>query len=112
MRQADLSRLRRFVYGISLIPVELVRKGIAVLSRGFAQVDGLTESIRAITHLPPLGDHTEAEGEGIKSGGEPMIGVELRVVDSAGGAKIAAGQVSEILFRSTQNMKGLLEPAA
>ncbi len=104
VQEADLASLKLVIYGASPIPLELLRKAMAVLKCDFAQVYGLTETTGAITYLPPE-DHKGAAGERLKSCGKPMAGVELRVVDAAGN-DVPVGQVGEILCRSAQNMKG------
>jgi long-chain acyl-CoA synthetase len=104
VQEADLSSLKLVIYGASPMPLDLVKKAMAVLKCEFAQVYGLTETTGAITYLPPE-DHTEAAGERLKSCGRAMEGVELRVADATG-EEVPVGQVGEILCRSVQNMKG------
>ena len=104
---ADFSSLEVVVYGASPITEEVLESSVKLLGCRFFQVYGLTETTGAITHLPPA-DH-DLSGPArhrLRSCGLPGTGVELRVVDVATGADVAADVPGEILVRSRQVMKG------
>ena len=100
----DFSSLELIVYGASPAPIDLVRNARKTFGCDLAQVYGLTETTGAITYLPPE-DHEEKNAERLKSCGKAMNGIEIRVVD-ADGNEVAAGEVGEIITRSSQNMLG------
>lgn len=100
----DFASLELVVYGASPIPLDLLAQAVGTLKCDFAQVYGLTETMGAITYLPPS-DHDPDGSPRMKSCGYPMEGVEIRIVD-ADGAECEAGVVGEIACRTRQNMKG------
>lgn len=103
--EADLSAVRRIVYGASAIPVHVLQGALARFrSAGFVQIYGLTETTGGITVLTPH-DHLDPTGERLKSCGRPIDGVELRI-EAMDGTDVASGEVGEILCRTVKNMKG------
>jgi long-chain acyl-CoA synthetase len=102
--ETDFSSLELIVYGASPAPIDLVRKAVKVFGCGLAQVYGLTETTGAITYLGPE-IHSAGDPERLKSCGQAMNGVELRVVDGAG-REVATGDVGEVVCRSPQVMLG------
>ena len=98
-------RLRHMLYGASPIALDLLRQATAVFGCGFAQQYGMTETCGTIVYLPPE-DHDPAGNDRMRSAGLPLPGVELRVVDPATRAPLAAGAVGEIETRSACNMAG------
>jgi acyl-CoA synthetase (AMP-forming)/AMP-acid ligase II len=102
--ETDFSNLQLVLYGASPMPLELLRKSMAVFKCQFAQVYGLTETTGAITYLPPE-DHDPNGNERMKSCGKPFSSVEIRIVDEQGTA-LPPREVGEIITRSKQNMKG------
>jgi acyl-CoA synthetase (AMP-forming)/AMP-acid ligase II len=86
------------------MPLELLRKSMAVFKCQFAQVYGLTETTGAITYLPPE-DHDPNGNERMKSCGKPFSSVEIKIVDEQGNT-LPPREVGEIITRSKQNMKG------
>jgi long-chain acyl-CoA synthetase len=100
----DFSTLELVVYGASPAPLDLVRKAVKVFGCGLAQVYGLTETTGAITYLGPE-VHKAGDAELLKSCGQAMTGVELRVVDGVG-KDVATGDVGEVICRSPQIMLG------
>ncbi|WP_050386900.1 fatty acid--CoA ligase [Bradyrhizobium pachyrhizi] len=102
---ADLTSLRRIVYGASPIPSKLLQRAIQRFSSaGFLQLYGLTETTGGITLLTAE-DHADPESPRLKSCGRPLSGVDLRVVD-ADGNQVREGEVGEIICRTVKNMKG------
>ncbi len=100
----DFSSLDLVAYGASPIPLELLRRAIAVFGCGFVQLYGLTETTGAITVLPAE-DHADPTGERLKSCGRPMQGVDLRIVDGEG-KPLPAGGIGEVICRTPQLMRG------
>jgi acyl-CoA synthetase (AMP-forming)/AMP-acid ligase II len=101
---ADLSSLRRVVYGASPIAPEVLRGALRTFGCEFHQFYGMTETF-AITMLRPK-DH--AITERLPSAGTDALGIQSRVVD-ADERPVAAGTVGEILARGPQLMTGYWE---
>jgi fatty-acyl-CoA synthase len=104
IRDAELSSLKLIYYGASPIPVELLRNALNIFRCGFAQLYGLTEATAGITCLRPE-EHADLNSERLLSCGQPLDGVEIRVVDATG-EPLPPRQVGEIVCRTTQIMKG------
>ncbi len=103
-QETDFSSLELVLYGASPIPVDLLRRAMAVFKCRFAQVYGLTETTGAITYLGPEHHHPDS-ADRMLSCGRPMAGVELRILD-ADGQPLPPRQVGEIVCRTPQIMKG------
>jgi acyl-CoA synthetase (AMP-forming)/AMP-acid ligase II len=77
----------------------------------FIQVYGLTEVAGVATHLMPEA-HREAISSGhperLTSAGQPIPGVEVRIVDPGTLEDLPAGEHGEIWLRTPQLMKGFL----
>ena len=102
---ADLSSMRRIVYGASPMPSMLLQRALKrFTSTGFVQIYGLTETTGAVTVLSPE-DHLEPGHPRLKSCGRAIRGVELRIV-GANGKPVPQGNVGEIACRTEKNMKG------
>lgn len=99
---ADLSSLRRILYGASPIPVPVLRRAISLFGCQFEQGYGLTETVGPVAMLRPE-DHLEDDK--LKSCGKPVPGMDARVVDN-NLDELPAGQVGEILIAGPQLMKG------
>jgi long-chain acyl-CoA synthetase len=98
----DLTSLVAIAYGAAAAPITLVRRAMAALPHvAFANVFGQTETLGAYTTLMPA-DHRDPARAG--SVGRPLPGVEVRVVDPATGADVAAGTVGELWVNTTQNV--------
>ncbi|MEM7801414.1 MAG: long-chain-fatty-acid--CoA ligase, partial [Chloroflexota bacterium] len=100
----DLSSLERIAYGASPIPLELLKVAMRLIKCSFSQAYGLTETTGGITSLP-ASDHVNPSSNRLNSCGQPLPGVEIRVVDPHGD-DLPFGEVGEIICRSDQNMKG------
>ncbi|KSB90168.1 acyl-CoA synthetase [Caulobacter vibrioides] len=103
-REIDYSRLSYILYGAAPIPLDLLRESIEVFGCGFVQQYGMTETTGTVVYLPPE-DHDPAGNKRMRSAGLPMPGVELRILDEAGGV-LPANTVGEIAVRSSSNMAG------
>jgi acyl-CoA synthetase (AMP-forming)/AMP-acid ligase II len=103
----DLSSLQVLTYGASPISEALVERATRLLPHtAFIQAYGMTELAPFITMLPPA-LHTEAgraRGK-IRSAGQPVLGVELRIMDAEGHA-LPQGACGEIVVRSPAAMLG------
>jgi long-chain acyl-CoA synthetase len=102
LASADLSSLRLALSGAAPCPWELSqewrrRTGMRIL-RGY----GMTELFRPISYV--AGDPTDLPD----AIGRPVPGVEVRVVDEAGGA-LPAGAVGELEIKSPAAMDGYLD---
>jgi len=100
----NLSSLQLMFYGASPIPIELLRKALAVFKCDFIQFYGLTETGGGITYLGAE-EHGDLTAERLLSCGRPMDGVEIRIVNALG-EPLPPRQVGEIICRSAQVMKG------
>lgn len=103
----DLGSLRLLAYGASPISEALLDRALRLLPHtGFLQCYGMTELAPMITLLMPELHVGEGRARGkIGSAGQPIVGVELRVVD-ARGRDLAVGEVGEVIVRSPAHMLG------
>ena len=102
---ADLSSVRALLYGASPIPLDILKRSMALFPNArFVQMYGATETSGTIVYLPPE-DHDIGGNERMTGCGKPFPQVELRVVDPDG-SDVAPGVVGEILVRSPLVMKG------
>ena len=106
---AAFSRLRCFCYGASPMPLPLLRRALDTWPDiEFSQVYGMTEFGGVITALSPE-DHRDGDHpERLTSGGRPIDGAELRVVDPVTLLDVAPGETGELWFRTDQMMTGYL----
>lgn len=98
----DISTLRQVIYGSSPMAVEWIRKALERFEGvEFIQAYGLTETAPLLTMLP-MADHLTAVSTGddevLKSVGQPLVGVDLKLVDNEGEA-VAAGEAGEVVVR-------------
>jgi acyl-CoA synthetase (AMP-forming)/AMP-acid ligase II len=101
---ADLSSVRRLVYGASPIAEDLLLRAMRVFANAsFCQVYGSTESSAVATILGPA-DHDATNGR-LRSCGKAHAGTEVCVVDGDGNA-MPTGQVGEVVLRGPCVMKG------
>lgn len=105
--RADFSSMELLMYGASPMGDVLLRRAIATLGCQFMHAYGMTESSGTVVCLGP--DKHDPEGPHIallKSCGQPLPWVELRVVDPATHQDVPTGAVGEIWLRSAMIMKG------
>lgn len=101
----DLSSLRQVSYGASPMPLPLLRTAMSKLNCKFSQGYGMTELSPLVTSLAPE-DHRLEEGhERLRSAGKPVLGVEVRVVNSRD-EDVAAGEAGEVIARGPNVMRG------
>jgi acyl-CoA synthetase (AMP-forming)/AMP-acid ligase II len=104
----DLTSLRLILYAGSSMPVELLKKALAVFHCGFAQLYGQTESGPFTTVLKPedhVLDGSEQRLARLASSGRAVINYEIRIVDEDDN-DVPMGQVGEIIGRSEAMMLG------
>ena len=100
---ADFSSLRRMLYAGSPIGQHTLQQALEVFGCDFVQFYGTTETF-IITLLRPE-QHRLDNPDLLRSCGQPMPGVELRIVDPNGG-DVAAGVAGEVLVRSPWMFSG------
>jgi long-chain acyl-CoA synthetase len=108
VNQYDLSSLRLILYAGSSMPVELLKKALAVFPCGFAQMYGQTESGPFTTVLKPedhIMDGSEQRLARLASSGKAAINYELKIVDE-NDIELPRGQVGELIGRSEAMMIG------
>lgn len=101
-QQTDYSSLKLVGYGASPIPLDLLRGALKTFGCDFAQVYGLTETAGTICALMPA-DHDLNGNERMRGIGQPINGVEMKVVGEDG-AEVAPRAIGEIVIRSTANL--------
>ena len=105
--QADLSSLQLLMYGAAPIGDVLLRRALQVLRCRFIQAYGMTETSGTVVDLLPE-DH-EPDGpraDLLRSVGQALPWVELRVIDPNTLDDAPTGQVGEIWIRSEMVMQG------
>ena len=108
IEQYDLSAWRRCAYGASPISADVLKKAILATGCEFFQAYGMTEASPVLTFLLP--EHHVVEGDErltrrLKSCGQAIFQVELKVVDPTG-AEVPYGTVGEVIARGPNIMKG------
>jgi long-chain acyl-CoA synthetase len=108
----DLASWKRVFYGASPMAPEVLKQAMRLLPCDFVQAYGMTEAAPGLTVLSAE-DHREiARAEPgspmarrVTSCGQPMVGVDVRVVNAAG-KEVAPGEIGEIVARGPNVMKG------
>ncbi|MAP36348.1 MAG: hypothetical protein CL698_01635 [Chloroflexi bacterium] len=109
----DLSSLEVITYGAAPMPLEVIRRAIAMLpGTFFINAFGQTETAATITMLPPEDHILEGSDEEIEvklkrltSIGKPLEDVEVRIVSDEGN-QVGLGETGEIVARGSRLMKG------
>ena len=97
----DFSGVQFFVSGASPFPAESIREFENIVGKGkVMEVYGMTETTPLITSNPRLGVKK------VGSVGIPMVGTEVRLVDSSTGEPVPLGQPGEIVVKGPQVFKG------
>jgi acyl-CoA synthetase (AMP-forming)/AMP-acid ligase II len=106
---AAFGGLKSIAYGAAPMPVPMLRQALdAWPESDLIQVYGMTETSGVATMLTAEAHRDSAHPERLASGGLPIPGVELRVVDPVTLEDVAPGERGEIWFRSAQAMRGYL----
>lgn len=100
----EVASLRAFTHGGSPIALEVVRQAAELFPEAeFVHLYGATETAPLATtlrHEETLLDHERG-----KSTGQPLIGVDISIVDGAGAA-LPPGEVGEVTIRGANVMAG------
>jgi len=102
-QSTDFSSLRRILYAGSPIGQHTLHQALDAFGCDFVQFYGTTETF-IITLLRPE-QHRLDNPDLLKSCGQPMPGVELRIVDT-NGHDLPAGEAGEVLVRSPWMFSG------
>jgi acyl-CoA synthetase (AMP-forming)/AMP-acid ligase II len=106
---AGFGRLKSISYGAAPMPLPMIRQALAAWPRtDLVQVYGMTEISGVATLLSGAAHRDEAHPERLESGGLPLPGIAVRVVDPVTLEDVKAGERGEIWFRSAQAMRGYL----
>jgi acyl-CoA synthetase (AMP-forming)/AMP-acid ligase II len=98
---ADLTHVKRILYGTAPIAPDLLSRCIDIFGCKFTQFYGLTETTGPMTALA----NEHHFGPRLLSCGRPMFGGRVRIVD-AQGRNLPAGEVGEIVYRGPSLMAG------
>lgn len=103
----ELSSLRTLVYGAAPMPEALLRRALGRLPYvRFMHRYGMTETTSYVSLLPP--DRHVLDGpmaSKLRSAGQPIAGVEVKVVD-AGDTEVPRGIIGEVIVRAPTVMLG------
>jgi acyl-CoA synthetase (AMP-forming)/AMP-acid ligase II len=106
---AAFGGLKSITYGAAPMPLPMLRQALdAWPEADLVQVYGMTEMSGVATLLTAEAHRDDAFPERLASGGLPLPGVEVRVVDPATLKDVPAGEKGEIWFHSAQAMLGYL----
>lgn len=103
----DTSFLKYVCYGGSAIPLDLLRRAMAIFGCGFAQMYGMTETAGTVISLPPE-DHDPDGNQRMRGIGRALPGVRVRIADDAGDT-LPPGAIGEIMVASDANMIGYFQ---
>lgn len=99
----EITGIKNIAYGGSPIPTPLLRKALERFPVDFYQIYGMTEACGMFCLLGPE-DHHQPSLQ--SSGGRPVDGVELRIVDPVSGEPVPVGELGQIQVRTEQVMAG------
>ncbi len=106
---AAFGGLKLVAYGAAPMPLPMLRKALdAWPDVEFVQVYGMTELSGVATLLTAEAHRDDARPERLASGGLPLPGVEVRVVDPVTFEELKPGETGEIWCHSVQAMRGYL----
>ncbi len=106
IRQRDLSSLRQFMFGSAPMPDATLRRVVDIWpDMRFLHGWGMTELSPIGTMLPWAMRHPAVAGERLRSCGQVMPNLELRIVDARGN-EVPRGITGEIVVRGPTVMQG------
>jgi acyl-CoA synthetase (AMP-forming)/AMP-acid ligase II len=106
---AAFGGLKSIAYGAAPMPLPMLRQALAAWPESeLVQVYGMTETSGVATLLTAAAHRDSAHPERLASGGLPLPGVALRIVDPVTLEDVTPGERGEIWFRSAQAMRGYL----
>ncbi len=107
IESANLSSLQLLMYGAAPIGEVLLRRALERLRCGFMHAYGMTETSGTVVVLNPKDHELEGERAGLlRSVGQAMPWVELRIINPTTLNDVEPGAVGEIWVRSGMVMKG------
>jgi len=106
---AAFGGLKSISYGAAPMPLPMLRQALdAWPASEIVQVYGMTEISGVATLLTDEEHRDAAHPERLESGGLPLPGIEVRVVDPLTLDDVKQGERGELWFRSVQAMRGYL----
>jgi acyl-CoA synthetase (AMP-forming)/AMP-acid ligase II len=106
---AAFGRLKSISYGAAPMPLPMLRQALDAWPHSeVVQVYGMTELSGVATLLTDSAHRDAAHPERLASGGLPLPGVAVRVVDPVTLDDVKPGSKGELWFRSAQAMRGYL----
>lgn len=102
---ADLSSVRKVIYGASPMPRPVLKKSIEIFGPILAQYYGQTESPLCVAVLD---EHAHRDESLWGACGMPSSDVDLRLLD-ADGAEVRNGEVGEIALKAPFRMRGYFD---
>jgi len=111
-RDADLSSIRRIIYGAAPIPQEMIKAALSVFGDTLYQTYGQSEIV-PLTILTPRDHRADADGATgrLRSAGRPSPNSFVRI-EGPDGAILPPGEVGEIVGSSPGAMQGIHGDAA
>lgn len=107
VEQADWSSMELLMYGASPMGDALLRRALKVMQCRFIQAYGMTETAGTVVDLfPEDHDPDGPKAPLLRSIGQALPWVELRIVEPSTGLDTPTGQVGEIWVRTPMVMKG------
>jgi acyl-CoA synthetase (AMP-forming)/AMP-acid ligase II len=106
---AAFGGLKSICYGASPMPLPMLRQALEAWPEAdLVQVYGMTEFSGVATLLSAEAHRDSDHPERLASGGLPLTGVEVRIVDPGTLEDLKPGEKGELWFRSAQAMRGYL----
>ena len=106
IQSRDLSSVRIVCYSAAPMPINVLRKGLALMGNVFHQVYGQTEgAVSVLLRCQHQPEGTERERRRLESVGQPLIGTEVRLLDDQG-KQVAPGETGEIVYRGGVMFRG------
>lgn len=106
IERRDFSSVRILCYSAAPMPINVLRKGLALMGSVFHQVYGQTEgAVSALLRSQHRPDGDERERRWLESVGQPLIGTEVRLLDEQG-HEVPVGQPGEIVYRGGVMFRG------
>lgn len=107
LQKFDLSSVKKLVYGGSPISPQLAQLAIATLSCSLEQGYGMTETgtIFLLSHEDHISSSTDERKNRLLSAGKPLMGVDVRIIDSKGTA-CPPFAIGEIIVYTPSLFKG------
>ncbi|MGG1678723.1 class I adenylate-forming enzyme family protein [Neobacillus sp. NRS-1170] len=107
VEQYSFESIRNIIYGASPMPLEALKRGLALWGPKFLQYFGQTEAplfLSILNKKDHTGEGEEAENR-LLSCGRPVSTASIKIVDQTG-EDVPVGEIGEILVKSSQGMAG------